>query len=127
MIDEEIVVFPYIVRMEQSDNFENSSEPSAFESLGEPVATMVFEHDDAGDKLRATAKPVVDSALQRMPAPRIVLPTELWESLRRICTSIFTWRTTFFFHGYCARTEAVQNTVRGGRKFPPLAPRLFPT
>jgi regulator of cell morphogenesis and NO signaling len=53
MIDEEIVVFPYIVRMEQSNSFENSSEPSAFESLGGPVATMVFEHDSAGDKLRA--------------------------------------------------------------------------
>jgi regulator of cell morphogenesis and NO signaling len=53
MIDEEIVLFPYIVRMEQSDAFEDSGEPLLFGTLGEPVATMVLEHDSAGGKLKA--------------------------------------------------------------------------
>jgi regulator of cell morphogenesis and NO signaling len=53
MIDEEIVLFPYIVRMEQSDALDDSGEPSVFGTLGEPLATMVLEHDSAGDKLRA--------------------------------------------------------------------------
>jgi len=53
MVDEEIVLFPYIVRMEESGTALEPTESSGFRSLREPVATMVFQHDSAGDQLRA--------------------------------------------------------------------------
>jgi regulator of cell morphogenesis and NO signaling len=53
MIDEEIVLFPYITRMEECDTGQRTGEPSGSRSLRGPVATMVFQHDSAGDKLRA--------------------------------------------------------------------------
>ena len=53
MIDEEIVLFPYITRMEECGMGQRTVEPSGLSSLRQPVATLVFQHDSAGDKLRA--------------------------------------------------------------------------
>lgn len=53
MIDEEIVLFPYITRMEECAQRKQTAEPSGLSSLRGPVATLVFQHDSAGDKLRA--------------------------------------------------------------------------
>jgi regulator of cell morphogenesis and NO signaling len=53
MIDEEIVLFPYITRMEECGTGQRTAEPSGLSSLRGPVATLVFQHDSAGDKLRA--------------------------------------------------------------------------
>ncbi len=53
MIDEEIVLFPYITRMEECGTGRRTAELSGLSSLREPVATLVFQHDSAGDKLRA--------------------------------------------------------------------------
>jgi regulator of cell morphogenesis and NO signaling len=53
MIDEEIVLFPYITRMEECGTGQGSVEPSGSSSLRHPIATLVFQHDSAGDKLRA--------------------------------------------------------------------------
>jgi len=53
MIDEEIVLFPYITRMEECAQRKRTAEPSGLSSLRGPVATLVFQHDSAGDKLRA--------------------------------------------------------------------------
>lgn len=53
MIDEEIVLFPYITRMEECGMGQRTVEPSGLNSLRQPVATLVFQHDSAGDKLRA--------------------------------------------------------------------------
>ncbi len=53
MIDEEIVLFPYITRMEDCGTGQRRGEPSGLNSLRGPVATLAFQHDSAGDKLRA--------------------------------------------------------------------------
>ena len=53
MIDEEIVLFPYITRMEECAQRKQTAEPSGLSSLRQPIATLVFQHDSAGDKLRA--------------------------------------------------------------------------
>jgi len=53
MIDEEIVLFPYIKRVEQCGTGQSPIEPSGLSSLRPAVATLVFQHDSAGGKLRA--------------------------------------------------------------------------
>jgi regulator of cell morphogenesis and NO signaling len=53
MMKEEMVLFPYIVRMEESVIQREPVLPPPFGSVQNPVAMMMHEHDSAGEALRA--------------------------------------------------------------------------
>ena len=53
MMKEEMVLFPYIVRMEESVIQKEPVLPPPFGSVQNPVSMMMHEHDSAGDALRA--------------------------------------------------------------------------
>jgi regulator of cell morphogenesis and NO signaling len=53
MMKEEMVLFPYIVRMEEAVIQKEPILPSPFGSVQNPVTMMEHEHDSAGDALRA--------------------------------------------------------------------------
>jgi regulator of cell morphogenesis and NO signaling len=53
MMKEEMVLFPYIVRMEESVIQKEPVIPPPFGSVQNPVAMMEHEHDSAGNALRA--------------------------------------------------------------------------
>ena len=52
MMKEEMVLFPYIVRMERAVQEKSTVLPAPFGSVRNPVAMMLHEHDDAGQALR---------------------------------------------------------------------------
>jgi regulator of cell morphogenesis and NO signaling len=52
MMKEEMVLFPYIVRMEESVIQREPLLPPPFGSVQNPIQMMVHEHDSAGDALR---------------------------------------------------------------------------
>ena len=53
MMKEEMVLFPYIVRMEEAVIQKEPVLPSPFGSVQNPVSMMEHEHDSAGNALRA--------------------------------------------------------------------------
>lgn len=53
MMKEEMVLFPYIVRMEEAAIQKEPVVPPPFGTVQNPVAMMMHEHDSAGDALRA--------------------------------------------------------------------------
>jgi regulator of cell morphogenesis and NO signaling len=53
MMKEEMVLFPYIVRMEEAVIQRDPVLPAPFGTVKNPVAMMMHEHDAAGDALRA--------------------------------------------------------------------------
>jgi regulator of cell morphogenesis and NO signaling len=53
MMKEEMVLFPYIVRMEESVIQKEPVVPPPFGTVQNPVAMMIHEHDSAGEALRA--------------------------------------------------------------------------
>ena len=53
MMKEERVLFPYIVRMEESVIQKEPVLPPPFGSVQNPVSMMEHEHDSAGEALRA--------------------------------------------------------------------------
>jgi regulator of cell morphogenesis and NO signaling len=53
MMKEDAVLFPYIVRMEESMMQREPVLPSPFGSVQNPVAMMMHEHDSAGEALRS--------------------------------------------------------------------------
>jgi regulator of cell morphogenesis and NO signaling len=53
MMKEEMVLFPYIVRMEEAVIQSEPVLPSPFGSVQNPVTIMMNEHDSAGEALRA--------------------------------------------------------------------------
>ncbi len=53
MMKEELMLFPYIVRMEEAVIQKQPILPPPFGSVQNPVAMMEHEHDDAGEALRA--------------------------------------------------------------------------
>jgi regulator of cell morphogenesis and NO signaling len=53
MMKEEMVLFPYVVRMEESVMQKEPILPPPFGSVQNPVSMMMHEHDSAGDALRA--------------------------------------------------------------------------
>ncbi len=53
MMKEEAVLFPYIVRMEESVIQREPVLPPPFGSVQNPVAMMMHEHDSAGEALRS--------------------------------------------------------------------------
>ncbi len=56
MMKEEMVLFPYIARMEESVIQKEPILPPPFGSVQNPVAMMMHEHDSAGDALHALRK-----------------------------------------------------------------------
>jgi regulator of cell morphogenesis and NO signaling len=56
MMKEEMVLFPYIVRMEESVIQKEPVLPAPFRTVANPVAMMEHEHDSAGTALRAIRK-----------------------------------------------------------------------
>jgi regulator of cell morphogenesis and NO signaling len=52
MMKEEMVLFPYIARMEESVTAHEPVLPPPFGSVQNPVAMMRHEHDNAGEALR---------------------------------------------------------------------------
>ncbi len=56
MIKEERVLFPYIVRMEESVIQKEPVLPPPFGSVQNPVTMMMHEHDSAGEALRSMRK-----------------------------------------------------------------------
>jgi regulator of cell morphogenesis and NO signaling len=52
MMKEEMVLFPYIVRLEEAVAEKVPAVPPPFGSVRNPVAMMMHEHDDAGNALR---------------------------------------------------------------------------
>ena len=53
MMKEEMVLFPYIVRLEEAAIEKRPVVPPPFGTVQNPVAMMVHEHDSAGNALRA--------------------------------------------------------------------------
>jgi len=53
MMKEEVVLFPYIVRMEEAAIENNPVVPAPFGTVQNPIAMMEHEHDSAGLALRA--------------------------------------------------------------------------
>ncbi len=53
LMKEEVVLFPYIVRMEESIIQHEPVLPSPFGSVANPISMMEHEHDSAGNALRA--------------------------------------------------------------------------
>ena len=56
MMKEEVMLFPYIVRMEESVIERQPILPPPFGTVQNPVSMMMHEHDSAGDTLRAMRK-----------------------------------------------------------------------
>lgn len=52
MMKEEVILFPYIVRMEEAVIQKEPVLPPPFGTVENPVAMMMHEHDSAGDALR---------------------------------------------------------------------------
>ena len=53
MMKEEMVLFPYIERMEEAVTRSEPISPAPFGTVRNPVASMVHEHDSAGNLLRS--------------------------------------------------------------------------
>ena len=68
MMKEEMMLFPYIVRMEESVIQKEPILPPPFGSVQNPVAMMMHEHDSAGDALRAMRQASAGYTPQAMPA-----------------------------------------------------------
>jgi regulator of cell morphogenesis and NO signaling len=56
LMKEEMVLFPYIERMEEAVIQKEPLLPAPFGSVGNPVAMMEHEHDSAGNALRSVRK-----------------------------------------------------------------------
>ena len=50
---EEQILFPYVLRMEESVIASEIAPPAVFGTLMNPIRMMIAEHDGAGDALRA--------------------------------------------------------------------------
>ena len=53
LMKEELVLFPYVVRMEESTLAGETAPPAMFGTVANPVRMMMQEHDGAGDALRS--------------------------------------------------------------------------
>jgi regulator of cell morphogenesis and NO signaling len=78
MMKEEMVLFPYIERMEESVIQKEPVLPAPFGSLQNPVAVMEHEHDSAGAALRSMRKASSDFA---PPADACISYQTLYQAL----------------------------------------------
>jgi regulator of cell morphogenesis and NO signaling len=53
MMKEEVILFPYIARMDEAVTQKDPVPPAPFGTVRNPVTMMMHEHDSAGDALRA--------------------------------------------------------------------------
>ncbi len=63
LMKEEQVLFPYVVRMEESVLAKEPAPPAMFGTVVNPIRMMMQEHDGAGDALRALRSVTRDYAL----------------------------------------------------------------
>ena len=98
MMKEEVVLFPYVARMEGAVIAREPVLPAPFGTVRNPVAMMMHEHDSAGNLLR-TMRDLSNG--YQPPAIACVSYKTLYSALAEferdlpINTSI--WRTTFCF------------------------------
>ncbi len=78
MMKEEMMLFPYIVRMEEAVIQKEPVLPPPFGSVQNPVRMMMQEHDSAGEALRALREA---SAGYRTPADACVSYQTLYQAL----------------------------------------------
>jgi len=62
MLKEEQMLFPYIMRLEDSKTQHRPAPPSPFGSVANPIRMMRLEHDNAGDEMKAMRKLTNDYA-----------------------------------------------------------------
>jgi regulator of cell morphogenesis and NO signaling len=85
MMKEEMVLFPYIVRMEEAVIQREPVLPAPFGTVENPVAMMEHEHDSAGNALRAMRKASNDFAL---PADACISYRTLYGALQAFETDL---------------------------------------
>jgi len=78
MMKEERILFPYIVRMEESVMQKEPVLPPPFGSVQNPVTMMMHEHDSAGEALRSMRK---DSAGYTPPDDACISFQTLYKAL----------------------------------------------
>lgn len=78
MMKEEMVLFPYIVRLEEAVIQKEPVLPAPFGTVQNPVAMMMHEHDSAGDALRALR---VASAVYTPPGDACISYQTLYKAL----------------------------------------------
>jgi len=108
MMKEEMILFPYVVRLEEAVTEKTPVVPPPFGSVRNPVAMMMHEHDGAGNALREMRQV---SNGYTAPADACVsyrTHTRRWRISRQTCTITFIWKTTSCFHArskWNGRTE----------------------
>lgn len=60
LMKEEQILFPYVLRMEESRASGEPAPPSCFGTVRNPIAMMLSEHDNAGDALKEIRKETND-------------------------------------------------------------------
>jgi len=85
LMKEEIVLFPYIVRMEEATIENELTVPVPFGTVQNPVSMMEREHDSAGDALRAMRK---GSSGYAAPAGACVSYQTLYKALEAFETDL---------------------------------------
>lgn len=88
LMKEEMILFPYIVRMEEAVIQKEPVVPAPFGTVGNPVAMMVYEHDSAGNALRAIRKASNDFAV----------PTDACVSYRTLYKALSTFEADLHQH-----------------------------
>jgi len=88
LMKEEMVLFPYIVRMEEAVIQKEPVLPAPFGTVENPVAMMEHEHDSAGKALRAMRKASNDFAL----------PTDACVSYRTLYGALQAFETDLHQH-----------------------------
>jgi regulator of cell morphogenesis and NO signaling len=85
LMKEEIILFPYIVRLEEAAMEKERVVPPAFGTVRNPVAMMMHEHDGAGDALREMRRASGDYAA---PAGACTSFQTLYRSLAALETDL---------------------------------------
>jgi regulator of cell morphogenesis and NO signaling len=97
MMKEEMVLFPYIVRMEESVIQKEPVLPAPFGTVVNPVVMMEHEHDSAAPLYGPFASPAAILCRQSMRASAIKRCTKPWALSKPTFTSTFTLRAMSCF------------------------------
>lgn len=87
MQKEEMILFPYIEALERSTKGNETLEPPFFQTVRNPIHAMMWEHDAAGDLLRALRE---KSHGYAVPADACMSYRELYESLEAFEADLHT-------------------------------------
>ncbi len=79
LMKEEQVLFPYLVRMEESTLAREAAPPSCFGTVANPIRMMLAEHDGAGEALRALRTTTND---YKLPEDACISYRTLYEALQ---------------------------------------------